>query len=1187
MDPPPTPNELPQQLQRPQQQKTLQQQWRSVALSSATVTVASPTVDDSVTSDRFHTPIRYSSNNNVSSSPSLQNLLPPNYDVSKQRTTTTSSRPSTSTAPIIIQQEQPLRTQQQLQQYSRNSAKIIKGEIHNVLTVMRADPRYYYSNIGGSSTSTSRSRFEYEERQQQFHWSGRWGSGISTSISSGSVWHGSSFTSSHGNDWKMHSNDVVDSTTSTAASGTISSHPILQGLRELHDFLSVMEVDRRSINNYCSTSSSSHQPSEKHHRTRHTPPRPPPPLTINAATFVLPFAAAVCSRDVDAKTTASALSALHKFIVYGFVGGQHYDENEEYNNKYEDSHNSSIDDVRESISIVARCIRQCSFEDSTRKPTAEKGRISGGGFLSLRSNAGVNSQPETPNEIGDKVQDCKSDYELPSFLTQARRSSGHKSSHDKGTASNNNSNISIVSSSYYTKPYTSLSPPEEDVVLKLLSLSVQVLRCPAGRNLLPPEDIIGIFDTCLYVAIAAQEAKRSLLRTAAADALSHCVIVVFEMRGRQQQQQQRQHRCRNSDSDGFAGDGADSDDDWGERDPSEDVASDELLLFRKSLDESDDVQDLREMSQTNDAEIEDNNSSIPSPPTDRETVEEPALVAIMHRLATLADPLLHEDNTCILALSLINIALETMSDVDALSVRYPRLLNILQNDLCRNLLRLSTSTDLTILGLALRVIFNLFNGIKDHMKVQLEVFLTSVHLRILSFSIAPTSNERTWSAPPERRELALESLLEFCREPMLMADLYMNYDCDINCTNLFETICSTLAKVANPDNGCSEQRNTTSNCGKKYDVPSDTDGVLEMDRKPRLNILNRLALEGVLAVVDGIARRCRASSKYEGTAPGNSAHLHPMHHISTSPPDNGTEVPENALDINGGSLPAGGSIPINDSEYDFCSVSTSSLASALHDKVPLVRNDSSISDDTDWLSKAQHHTSLALQERKLHKRRIAKVAAKFNEQSKDREWIEVAERVGILPTPATPSSIASFLFSTPKLDKAKIGLYLSKGPKEQYPVHGEVLVCFAALFDFSGMSFSDALRTFLGRFRLPGEAQCIDRLMEAFAVRLYEVQMSSETVIPDIDQSVEKAMLDLPNGRDTDCEERIGMLDPPAASDEDAKKMLFPFKSSDAAFIMSFSSIMLNTDLRKFGTFQYFRPLLRALKLIVSFCFCR
>ena len=137
--------------------------------------------------------------------------------------------------------------------------------------------------------------------------------------------------------------------------------------------------------------------------------------------------------------------------------------------------------------------------------------------------------------------------------------------------------------------------------------------------------------------------------------------------------------------------------------------------------------------------------------------EEPALVAIMHRLATLADPLIHEDDTCVLALSLVNIALETMSDVDALSVRFPRLLNIMQNELCRNLLRLSTSEDLTILGLALRVIFNLFNSIKDHLKVQLEVFLTSVHLRTLSVSPSPNSEERVWSSSPERRELSIGS----------------------------------------------------------------------------------------------------------------------------------------------------------------------------------------------------------------------------------------------------------------------------------------------------------------------------------------------------------------------------------------------------------------------------------------------
>jgi golgi-specific brefeldin A-resistance guanine nucleotide exchange factor 1 len=51
---------------------------------------------------------------------------------------------------------------------------------------------------------------------------------------------------------------------------------------------------------------------------------------------------------------------------------------------------------------------------------------------------------------------------------------------------------------------------------------------------------------------------------------------------------------------------------------------------------------------------------------------------------------------------------------------------------CRHLLRASQSDDLAVFSLALRVVFNLFVSIKDHMKVQLEVFLTSVHLRLLT-----------------------------------------------------------------------------------------------------------------------------------------------------------------------------------------------------------------------------------------------------------------------------------------------------------------------------------------------------------------------------------------------------------------------------------------------------------------------
>jgi brefeldin A-inhibited guanine nucleotide-exchange protein len=66
--------------------------------------------------------------------------------------------------------------------------------------------------------------------------------------------------------------------------------------------------------------------------------------------------------------------------------------------------------------------------------------------------------------------------------------------------------------------------------------------------------------------------------------------------------------------------------------------------------------------------------------------------------------------------------------------------------------------------------------------------------------------------------------------------------------------------------------------------------------------------------------------------------------------------------------------------------------------------------------------------------------------------------------------------------------------------------------DFAGMSIDDAIRKFLADFRLPGEAQKIDRLMEKFAERFF---------------------LDNPGN---------------------------VFKSADVAYVLAFSVIMLNTD---------------------------
>lgn len=78
-----------------------------------------------------------------------------------------------------------------------------------------------------------------------------------------------------------------------------------------------------------------------------------------------------------------------------------------------------------------------------------------------------------------------------------------------------------------------------------------------------------------------------------------------------------------------------------------------------------------------------------------------------------------------------------------------------------------------------------------------------------------------------------------------------------------------------------------------------------------------------------------------------------------------------------------------------------------------------------------------------------------------------------------PEDIARFLLSTPDLDKQEIGEYLGEGD----PAHVAIMHAFVDEMDFTNLDFVAALRLFLQLFRLPGEAQKIDRFMLKFAER--------------------------------------------------------------------------------------------------------
>ncbi len=328
---------------------------------------------------------------------------------------------------------------------------------------------------------------------------------------------------------------------------------------------------------------------------------------------------------------------------------------------------------------------------------------------------------------------------------------------------------------------------------------------------------------------------------------------------------------------------------------------------------------------------------------------------------------------CTSSLRHINVALETAGPSMG---QHPELVRAVQVDVCKHLVSNSRTQDLLVLSLTLRVVFNLFVALKSHLKVQLEVFFTSVHLHL--------ADAKTLS--PEHKEQALESLLEFCREPMLMLDLYINYDCDVMCTNLFETLCSTCCKNAVPDSG-------------------------------PLNSLHITALEGVLAVIDNIAQGCAVHAQSKDT------------------------------------LSSG------------CASETGTPAEQCN----------------------QEGDALSLRERKALKRKMQLAAARFNGDSNPSKsrWIPYVQELGLLPDPVSPSDVARFLRECSGLDLALVGDYLSEPPEEKYKLNTAVREMYIQGFDFTDMRVDEALRVFLEEFRLPGESQKIERLMEALSAHLH------------------------------------------------------------------------------------------------------
>ncbi|XP_019737647.1 Golgi-specific brefeldin A-resistance guanine nucleotide exchange factor 1 isoform X2 [Hippocampus comes] len=387
-----------------------------------------------------------------------------------------------------------------------------------------------------------------------------------------------------------------------------------------------------------------------------------------------------------------------------------------------------------------------------------------------------------------------------------------------------------------------------------------------------------------------------------------------------------------------------------------------------------------------------------------------------------------------MGLQLLNVALES-----AHFVNYQSLLGLIKDELCRHLFQLLSMDRMNLYALSLRVCFFLFESMRVHLKFQLEMYLKKL------MDIITSENMKL---PYEMKEMALEALVQLWRIPSFVTELYINYDCDFYCSNLFEDLTKLLSKNAFPVSG-------------------------------QLYTTHLLSLEALLTVIDSTEANCQAKV-LDNTARKDQSEKLPVEEEN---------VMKNGIDATTDLIQEGStnglSFPLVD-RGPGCPPTSGNL---MAEKMKLCREDQGECDTTDKkiLKNPQRFSSSLPDSQELLEIRTKKkllIAGTEQFNLKPKKGIQFLQEKGLLSNPMDNNQVAQWLRENPRLDKKMIGEFVSDRNNM------ELLDSFVNTFAFQGLRIDEALRLYLEAFRLPGEAPVIQRLLETFTDNWHKVNGS-------------------------------------------------------------------------------------------------
>ncbi|ANB14854.1 Arf family guanine nucleotide exchange factor SEC7 [Sugiyamaella lignohabitans] len=356
---------------------------------------------------------------------------------------------------------------------------------------------------------------------------------------------------------------------------------------------------------------------------------------------------------------------------------------------------------------------------------------------------------------------------------------------------------------------------------------------------------------------------------------------------------------------------------------------------------------------------------------------------------------------------------------------------------CSMLARNAASISSPVFEISAEILWLIWSNLRSQFKKEISVFLVEIYFPILEMKTSTV----------HQKQYFLSILQRVCNDPRALVEIYLNYDCDRNApVNVFEHIIDVLVKMA---------------VTPVHMTQMQLQNYYEAKTKHQVLATYNLSLPPALAIASLAGQsHVEASAQY------------PMEYsLKMVALDSLVAVLRSLLTWSQRGIAA--ALTTNSTSHDALSELNGAVGDSNVDldetpsgaATPNLSNGKGFSDDPSQFESLKHR-----------KAALSGAVREFN--FKPKRGLERLIREGFISS-KEPIEVAKFLLNTEGLDKATIGDFLG----DDDPYHISIMHEFVDLMDFKGLSFVDALRRFLQGFRLPGEAQKIDRYMLKFAER--------------------------------------------------------------------------------------------------------